>query len=249
MNENPLVTKLGNFVDLQADDLQLIRAWSLPAIRLATGTTFIAEGDRPERICLLLEGWGYRYKTLRDGNRQILAFLLPGDMCDLHAFILSKADHDIAMLTDATVAFVSGKDVMQAVDSHPRLTRALWWSTLVDEGIAREWIVNLGRRRAVHRVAHLFCELWLRLRMLGMTSDGEFLFPLSQEVLSDAVAMTPVHVNRMLRELRERNLLEFRDKHVAIPDVGRLMSFVDFDPSYLQLERRDLSGDLRHLRS
>lgn len=238
MDSNPLARKLGNFVDLQPDDLVAIDQWSAKRSSLAARHVFIRQGDQPQATCLLLEGWAYRYKTIRNGKRQVLGFLLPGDMCDLHAFILGEADHDIVMLTDAVVASVPKEQILSAVETHPRLTRALWWTTLVDEGIARAWLVNLGQRTALVKIASLFCELWLRARMIGLTDDGEFALPVTQEQLGEAAGLTAVHVNRMLRQLRDLGLVEFQNKQAMIPDVHRLMAMADFDPTYLQLKRR-----------
>lgn len=238
LSSNPLAKKLGIFVDLQPDDLEVIGEWSTDRRTLPARHSFIQQGDRPRAICLMLEGWGYRYKTLRNGKRQVLGFLLPGDMCDPHAFILDRADHDIAMLTEAVVASITKDQILAAVESHPRLTSALWWTTLVDEGIARAWLVNLGQRTAVAKIANLFCELWLRAEMIGLTNDDGFALPVTQEQLGEAVGMTTVHVNRMLRELRDLGLVEFHSKQAAIPDIARLMELADFDPAYLHLQRR-----------
>lgn len=238
MNSNPLAMKLGAFVDLQPDDLTVIEQWSAKPKSVPARHIYISQGDRPGAAFVLLEGWAYRYKTIRNSKRQVLGFLLPGDMCDPHAFILEKADHDIAMLTDAVISPISKDQVLSAVENHPRLTRALWWTTLVDEGIARAWLVNLGQRTSLVKVANLFCELWLRARLIGLTVEGEFTLPLTQEQFGEAVGLTAVHVNRTLRQLRGQDLVEFRHKQVAIPDIDRLMAFADFDSTYLQLQRR-----------
>ena len=242
MNSNPLAMKLGTFVDLEPDDLVEIENWCSTPQSVSARHSFIRQGDRPEAACILLEGWAYRYKTIRNGKRQVLGFLLPGDMCDPHAFILEKADHDIEMLTDAVIAKVSKDQILAAVETHPRLTKALWWTTLVDEGIARAWLVNLGQRSAIVRVASLFSELWHRARLIGLTEKGAFALPLTQEQLGEAVGLTNIHVNRMLHDLRDHRLVTFRSKEVVIPDIDRLMAFADFDPAYLQLKRRK-SGD------
>jgi CRP-like cAMP-binding protein len=142
------------------------------------------------------------------------------------------------MLTDAVVASITKDQIMAAVETHPRLTSALWWTTLVDEGIARAWLVNLGQRTAIARIASLFYELWYRARLIGLTDEGEFALPLTQEQLGEAVGLTSVHVNRVLRELRDLNLVKFRSRLVVISDVDQLMKIADFDPAYLQLQRR-----------
>lgn len=238
MDSNPLAKKLGIFVDLQPGDLAVIARWSADRSELPARHVFIRQGDRPRATCLMIEGWAYRYKTIKSGKRQVLGFLMPGDMCDPHAFILGKADHDIAMLTDAVVASICKEDILAAVETHPRLTSALWWTTLVDEGIARAWLVNLGQRSAIAKIASLFCELWHRAKLIGLVHADAFALPVTQEQLGEAVGLTSVHVNRTLRDLRDLKLVEFRSKQVVISNIGQLMELADFDPTYLQLQRR-----------
>lgn len=238
MDSNPLARKLGIFVDLQPCDLAVIDQWSADRREVPARHVFIRRGDRPRATCLILEGWAYRYKTLRNGKRQVLGFLMPGDMCDPHAFILEKADHDIVMLTDCVLASITKDDILGAVETHPRLTSALWWTTLVDEGIARAWLVNLGQRSALAKIANLFCELRHRARLIGLVRADAFALPVTQEQLGEAVGPTSVHVNRTLRELRDLRLVEFRSKQVVVSDIGKLMTLADFDPTYLQLQRR-----------
>lgn len=238
MDRNPLARKLGIFVDLQPSDLAVIGRWSANPRQVPARHVFIRQGDRPRATCLMLEGWGYRYKTIRNRKRQVLGFLMPGDMCDLHAFILDRADHDIVMLTDAVVASITEENIRSAVETHPPPHERPLVDTLFDEGIARAWLVNLGQRSAIAKIANLFCELWHRAHMVGLVKADAFTLPVTQEQLGEAVGLTSVHVNRTMRELRGYRLVEFRSQQVVISDIKGLMDLADFDAAYLQLQRR-----------
>ena len=142
------------------------------------------------------------------------------------------------MVSDGVVALVPGDAIRESIEREPRLTLALWWSTLVDQGIAREWLINVGQRDAATRVASLICELWVRARRVGLASKGMFHLPLTQTELGEALGLTSVHINRTLKVLRERKLLTLRAKQALIEDIDALMKFADFNPTYLQPERR-----------
>jgi CRP-like cAMP-binding protein len=181
----------------------------------------------------MVEGWAARAEILKDGGRQITAILLPGDFCDLHVTILGEMDHDIVALTDARVAYVPHKAMEELPAMRPELGRALWWATLVDEAVLRSWISNIGRRDAYQRLAHLFCELHARLKLVGLVEGDRFDLPMTQEVLADAQGLTPVHVNRTLQALRGEGLIELSERMLTILDVARLHKAAGFDPSYL----------------
>lgn len=235
---SPLVRKLSSFADLSADDQVHLDRLSGHSSELKAGRTLIKQGERPEAVFLLLKGWAYRYKLLPDGGRQIMAFLLPGDLCDIHVFILKAMDHSIGLLSDATVAKIPKAAMLSTIKERPEIGQALFWSTLVDEATLREWLVNMGQRDAYERMAHLFCELWERLRQVGLTSDGEFSLPLTQEQLGDTVGLTPVHVNRVLQRMRADGLISLSAKHLTIHDLDRLRAIAGFSPNYLHLTRR-----------
>lgn len=188
---------------------------------------------------LLLEGLVCRYQDTPDGLRQILAIHVPGDFVDLHSFLLKKLEHAIAAITPVRIAVVPHDKLRRITQSHPHLARMLWLNTLVDAAIHREWLVCLARRNALEQIAHLFCELFLRLEVIGLASLPAFSLPLTQSDLADATGMTPVHANRMLRELRERELLSFRSGKAVIHDWDGLAELAQFDPTYLYLERRE----------
>ena len=194
----------------------------------------IREGERPDHVHLMIEGWSCRYKVLPDGLRQITAFLIPGDFCDTHITLFEQMDHSIGSLTESRVAFISRAKMRELVD-RPRIARALWWAGLVDEAILRSWIVNLGRRDSFERIGHLICEMHARLRNVGLAPDNNFQMPLTQEELGDALGLTTVHVSRMLKRLRTQNLVSFMRQQIVIDDIATLQSIVGFDPNYLHL--------------
>ena len=194
----------------------------------------IREGERPDHVHLMITGWSCRYKLLPDGSRQITAFLVPGDFCDTHITLFDQMDHSIASVTDSEVAFIPRAKMLELAE-RPRIARALWWASLVDEAVLRSWIVNLGRRDAFERVGHLICEMHARLRNVGLALDGEFELPLTQEELGDATGLTSVHINRTLKRLREENLVIFQRRHIAVVDMARLQELVGFDANYLHL--------------
>lgn len=233
---NPLAAKLKNFAPVSDDDIEILSKLCSDVRSYGAGEFLIEEGDRPDQVFLLVEGWACRSKVLPDGQRQIMAYLVPGDLCDIHIFILKQMDHSISLLSDAKVAVISKEKMLAVLDEHPAVTKALWWSTLTDEAVLREWLVNMGQRDAYHRLAHLVAELWLRLRAVGLTNDGSFDLPLTQVDLGDTLGLTAVHVNRVLQSLRADGLIEMARGHLHIPDVRRLMAVSEFEPNYLHLD-------------
>ncbi|TPG14713.1 Crp/Fnr family transcriptional regulator [Sphingomonas koreensis] len=198
----------------------------------------IREGDRPGPVFVMLDGWACRYKLLPEGGRQIVAFLMPGDTCDMHVAVLAEMDHSIQTLTPARVATIARGDIHKLVTDHPQIAQALWSTQLVDESTLRAWIVSMGRRDSNARVAHLMCELYLRARNIGLVSGNNFEMPLSQVVLADALGLTPVHVNRVLRKLRLANVMEIRRGALNIIDPVGLATIAGFDENYLHRRLR-----------
>lgn len=235
---NVLYNKLSRFTDLSTEDREAIDALCEHRITLDARQELIREGQRPNDVYLLLEGWGYRYKLLPDGGRHILAYLIPGDLCDIHIFILKAMDHTLGLLTPATVAVIPQERILEVMDAHPKIERALWWATLVDEAVLREWLVNIGQRDARTRIAHLFCEMWLRMRAVGLADKGRFSLPITQEVIADTMGLSPVHVNRSLQYMRRRGLISLAKRELTIHDPEAFMAEAEFTPNYLHLERR-----------
>ena len=194
----------------------------------------VREGAPTGEVRLVLDGIAFRYKVIPEGRRQIMAFLLPGDLCDLQIPILGAMDHGIRTLTRCKVASIS-QSVVDGWTERPRVIRALWWATLVDEAVMREWIVNLGARQADQRVAHLLVELLHRLRSVGLATDKGYALPLSQEKLGECTGLSAVHVNRVVMRLRKSGLVTFQRNRVAIEDLEALSAMAGFDPGYLHL--------------
>ncbi len=235
---SPLVLKLGHGADLTAADHEVLEGFCHGGQRIGVRQDLIQEGADPRFVHIVLEGIACRYKMLPDGSRQIMALLLPGDFCDLHVAILGTMDHSIGTLSPCCIARLGRSTVEDLAFSHPRIMRAMWWATLVDEAILREWIVGMGRRPADRRLAHLFCELLVRLQTVGLALEAHYDLPLAQYDLADILGLTPVHVNRMLQQLRTDSLITLTGKRLTIPDVPRLKDFADFDPNYLHLQLR-----------
>lgn len=214
--------------------------WALTHTReLRNGTTVTHEGEEVESCTLLLEGFLCRAKYLRDGQRQILELQVAGDFVDLHSFTLKRLDHNIIALGPCLVAMAPHDRLKRITEEYPHLTRLLWLTTNLDAAVHRTWVLSLGRRRALARVAHLFCELHARLQLVQRVSASDsYSLPLTQTDLSDCLGITPVHVNRTLQELRETGFADFRSGIVHIYDLGALRSLAEFDAQYLYLEQR-----------
>ncbi|MES2021536.1 MAG: Crp/Fnr family transcriptional regulator [Pseudomonadota bacterium] len=226
---------------LKTHRIPVLNAEEVAALEAAVGRTatfsakqIIVRQQTPLTQCtLLLEGFVERYKDTPEGRRQILAIHVPGDFVDLHSYPLKRLEHSVAALTDVKVAFFPHSAIRGLTERSATLTELLWRSTLIDAAINREWIVSIGARSAVVRLAHLFCEMYVRLERIEMTSGTTFALPLTQVDLSDATGLTAVHANRMLRQLREQELVSFRQGTVEILDWNALRRFADFDPAYL----------------
>ncbi len=236
--QNPLVSKLEQFTRLSADDTRAIVGASTERVRqFDARTDIIREGDRPESVGLVLSGWVYRYKQLEDGRRQIISYVLPGDVCDLNVFLLRRFCHSLGTLTPVSYATLSRPTVEALMSHHPRLAQALSWEALVSTSIQREWAVCLGQRNAYERLGHLFCELFLRSRGVGLADGNSCPLPMTQADLADTTGLSAVHVNRTLQELRGDGLIVLRGKSLTILDLPALMRASLFDPAYLHMDR------------
>jgi CRP-like cAMP-binding protein len=235
--ENFLVKKLSAVAQLDAEDCRAIEEFSQNIRSFERGQEIIGEGERPDYLHLMIDGWSARYKTLRNGARQIVGFLIPGDFCDLHVQILGAMDHTIQAMNDCKVAFIPSEQFEKLTSHGTKLTQALWWTTLVDEAVLREWVLNTGRREAYEAAAHLMCEMHFRMDQVGLVEKvGEFSLPLTQEELGDALGISPVHLSRVLKRLRDEDLISFRSKLLTIHDLERLRKAAGFDATYMHIE-------------
>lgn len=196
--------------------------------------TLVRAGDRVRTSTLLLDGFMCRYMDDHSGYRQLVAIHVPGDFVDLHAFPMERLDHDVATLSPARIASWTHDTLEEIVETRPHLTRMLWFSTLLDASVHREWIFRMGRLDAEARIAHFMCELKVRLDMVGLAENDRFLLPLKQADVAEACGLTGVHVNRVLRSLRERGLMIFRAGQVTIVNWKQLSALGQFDPAYLR---------------
>ncbi len=180
-----------------------------------------------------MDGWACRYKILPEGTRQITSLLMPGDTCDLYASVSTYMEHTISTLTTARIALVPRGMLEKLIETRPAINRAFWWTKLVDEDTLRAWIVSMGRRDGLQRVAHLMCELYVRARNIGLTNGAGFELPLTQTVIGDALGLTPIHVNRVLRKLRISGVMTLSGGSLVIADIAKLAAIAGFDDNYL----------------
>ncbi len=232
----PLELHLEAFAKLSAADRQLLDRMLAKNVReVEARRDVIREGEKPRAVNVVLEGWGCRYKQLPDGRRQVVSFFLPGDLCDANVFILREMDHSIGAITRLRYAEISPADFETLISSSPRITQALWWHELVVAAVQREWTTNVGQRTAYERLSHLFCEIFIRLRTVGLTDGNSCDFPPTQLDLADATGLTSVHVNRTIQELRRDGLIELHNRKLTIPDLRALMNVSMFNANYLHL--------------
>ena len=230
---NRFVTKLRGFTELNGEECETLDRVTSSPRTYGPRQDLIREGDKPGPVFVMLDGWAFRYKVLPSGSRQIMAFLMPGDACDLHIGMLATMDHGIQTATSAQVATISRQVMDEMMDAHPRIARAMYVAQLIDEGTLRAWIVSLGRRSSAERAAHLLLELHIRAVRTGVASPDGMELPLSQVVLADALGMSPVHVNRVLQELRHSGAIALRRGVLRIQDAAALTKFSGFDEGYL----------------
>lgn len=234
-----LVTKIT--VSNRLDDyaIRVLRGIKTRQRNLGPRELIVAEGDRPHECCLLVEGFAFRSKTSSNGERQVLSLHIPGEIPDLQSLHLHVMDHDLTTLTPCSLAFIAHNELKELSRQHPELAAAFWRETLIDASIFREWIVNVGRRSATQRMAHLLIELHNRLQAIGRTRNGEFRCPITQADLGDCLGLSTVHVNRVIKFLREEGLLAIRRTEFQILDMARMKQLADFDARYLHLDPTD----------
>ena len=240
---HPLIRKLEQFTWLSADDQRLLERLTWEHVRrIGPREDIVCEGDAPGEIHLILSGWACRSKHLEDGRGAILAFLLPGDLCALDSLLLRPLDHSVSALTAVSVAGIPRTQFDDLMLHHARIAQALWGQMLIDAAIQREWTLNLSQRTAYERLCHLLCELFLRLRTVGLTQGPSCELPITQAKLAEATGLTLVHLNRMLQDLRAANLVVLKSKTLTIPNLEALMSAALFNPAYLHLGRAETSA-------
>ena len=239
VDRNPLVTKLGLLLDFERDEERALHRLCRNPRRLSADQIIVHEDVKSDYVGLILHGMAYRYKYLPSGQRQILGYLIPGDMFDPHFVIRNHPDHSVALLSDALVAMIPVDEVKNVTVRFPRIARAFLLATLLDGAILREWLLNVGQRDAFQRLSHFLCEISIRLTAIGMVDrDGSIAFPINQEMLADTTGLTPVHINRTLRRLRSEHLIVLQQRRLTIIDPEGLAKVADFDRNYLRIENK-----------
>ena len=235
---NALIRRLEEYTPLtEADCAELQRLCTQSTHTIQAKRDLMREGDAPRSFYVILEGWACHYRLLENGRRQIVDYAIPGDLCDLNLFILDRMDHSIGAITRLKVAEVGREVFHRVVTNFPNITTALWWVELVSKSIHREWIINVGQRSAPERIAHLLCEMFLRLESVGLTDGFSCDFPLTQNDIAATTGLTSVHVNRTIQELRRRNLIVLDRHRLTIPDMLALQGAGLFNPDYLHIRR------------
>ena len=238
MPSTMLLRKLEQVLALTEAERQTIEELPERVLHVGRGEDII-NGSRPTSIHLIRTGIVGRYTLVGEGQRQITAFLVPGDCCDLRALLMGDMDHSVAAFCPSEIAVIPHQRLFAAIEKHPRLALAFWGDTLLDAAIHREWVANVGRRPAYARIAHLLCEIWFRLKGVGLSDDHTFDLPLTQGDLGDATGLSIVHVNRTIKQLRKDGLIRMSKGRIAqLLDWQRLTEVAEFDPAYLQVPAR-----------
>ena len=228
-----LVRRLSTTSILGREDAEAIRRLPVTVRSFQADQVIVRDGDRPTECCLVIEGFCHRSKTISDGGRQILSIHIPGEIPDLQSLHLAVMDHDLTTMSDCRLGFISHSALREMLRSRPSLAGLFWRDTLIDAAMFRDWIVNVGQRPAVSRVAHMLVEIRERLRAIGRTSGPGYTLPMTQERIAEAMGISPVHANRVIRTLREDGILDLNRGQVTVLDERRLRALADFDPRYL----------------
>jgi CRP-like cAMP-binding protein len=234
-----MVNRLERRSPLEPADRQALLGLSHNVKKLAASAHIVRDGDVPDYCTLLLSGFAYRYKLTGEGGRQIISIHCAAEFLDLQNSFLGVADHSVQMLTEGELALAPVHLVQELALTRPAIGRALWIDTLIDASIFREWVVNVGRRDSRARVAHLLCEFSLRLEAAGLASNHQYELPMTQEQLADAVGLTSVHVNRVLKQLGEEGLIRRDRRSILIEDWKRMREAGDFNERYLHHDAMD----------
>jgi len=228
-----LLRRLDAVTGLDETDIAAIRALPIIVRSWEAGRGIVSDGDRPTECCLVIEGFCVRSKTTMNGQRQILSIHIPGDIPDLQSLYLHRMDHDLISLVPSRLGFISHAALRAMTRGNPNITEVLWRDTLIDAAMFREWIVNVGQRPAASRLAHIVVELRTRLAITGYTESGAFEMPLTQEQIGEALGITPVHANRIIKQLRDENVVDINRGRVQVLNETRLAELAQFDDRYL----------------
>ena len=207
-------------------------------VEVPANKTIVRAGEPLDHSTLLLDGWMARASDLRNGQRQITELHVPGDYTDIHGFTLKRLDHDVISLTACKLGLAPHPRIRELTEKYPHVGRVYWLGTTIDAAIHREWVLSVSRRSALERAAHLFCELHVRLGLVGLTDGDSYAFPMTQSELGECLGLTTVHVNRTLQELRRLELIRLEGRRLDLLDLAALRTLAEFDDAYLFLEKR-----------
>lgn len=230
---SPLARKLGSFIALSGQELGVLDMLHGRRKTYVAGRDMVHQGQSDQQAFVLAEGWAFSYRLLASGGRQIVDFQIPGDFLGMRSVLCRTAGQSVEPLTSVQASAFNSQNLMEVFARTPRLGTALLWATSRDDAMVIEHLVGVGRRNAVERTAHLLLELGARLALVGMGTKAGYACPLSQYLLADALGLSAVHVNRVLRELREEGLVTFRNGRVVFTNFAGLVDFADFDQDYL----------------
>lgn len=231
-----LVKRLKYYCDFDDDATKPLLEMPGRYMDVMRGTELIRAGDSPTHGFIVESGWAMRYTLLSDGRRQVLNVLMPGDMFDLQVFVAAQADHSVTALTDMNVKLFRAEDLLDIFNSSGRMAQALWWTAVQEEAMLREQIVRNGRRNAAERIAHFLLELHRRALMVDEGQGTSFRLPLTQSVIGDALGLTSIHVNRVLKRFRDCGMITKNGQWIELVDRDTLVALCEFDPSYLHLD-------------
>jgi CRP-like cAMP-binding protein len=232
-----LIPKLESIFTLTNAERHALETLPMQIMAIKEGQDIVRVGDRPSRSCLILSGFTCTYKMTGDAKRQIHNFYIPGDIPDLQSLHLNLLDNSLATLTPCSVGFITHEALHKLCERHYRIASAFWRETLIDGAVFREWMTNIGQREAYPRIAHLMCEMMVRLRAVGLSNGYDCDWPITQTEIGDAMGITPVHVNRVLKAMRADGLIDLKGDRLNIPDWDRLKKAGDFEQTYLHLEQ------------
>jgi CRP-like cAMP-binding protein len=239
---NPMIRKLESIFTLTDDERQALETLPMQVNVIKDHQDLVREGDQPSRSCLILSGFACTYKITAQGKRQIVSFNLPGDIPDLQSLHLKVLDNSISTISQCRVGFITHEDLRDLCTRHPRIADAFWRETLIDASIFREWVTNVGQREGASRMAHVLCELLVRLRAVDLVEDHACDLPITQAEFADALGFTTVHVNRVLQQMRAEGLIETQGTRLKVPDWEKLKQVGEFDPTYLHLEKEQAAA-------
>ncbi|MGX1100618.1 Crp/Fnr family transcriptional regulator [Amorphus sp. MBR-141] len=233
-NENPMLRKLRALEPFSEAEQRLLNSLFTRTVTVGPRQDIVREGDRARECCMLLSGLACRYAMTPDGKRQITAFIVPGDIFDIQSFLLEVMDHSVASIAPSTVVMIPHESLIAITKESPRVSRAVWKESLFEAAVFRQWIVNVGRRTAFQRIAHVMCEMYARHRQVGLVDGDTVVWPMTQSEVADATGLSVVHVNRSIQALRSEGLITLAGGLLTIHDWEGLAHAGQFEGHYLQ---------------